>query len=626
VTQLSGDGLAFSVWSLKLNSFFRKIQPLTPNFPSLARLASGGKLQGINFLFSIVLSAASNAQTLLPPVITCVSTDGTTGNVKIVWTNPVLDPCGPFIGYILYGATNINGPYLAVDTITNPSQTNFTHSGANATILNWFYYMITVQNCPGSSSVASDTLQDEDLYSPELDYVTVTPGGVVIKWVPSSSSQTLGYIIYYFSGGFASAFDTVYGRTSDIYIDVNANPGAGAISYTIAAFDGCQTVPFNDSAHTTIHLTATVKACLQQVSLNWTPYQYWDGIASYNIETSIDNAPYAVAQSFPDGSYGFDYSTSGITGDTICFRITALRQGDNVPSSSNVVCFGNNQTRPIAFNYLRNVTVNAAGDVALEWYIDTAAGISSYEVKRSSDGNIFTALATLPVAAPVYLNTYSDTTAPTSSASFYYQVVSFDTCQGSLSSGIGRTILLTGSSTGTLNSLQWNTFELDNATVLSYTIYRLENGTLVPDTTLPPSIRSYDDVIATDVSGEGTFCYVVEATFRLDLPVGRETLTSTSNQLCLYQTPVIYVPKAFVPEGKNNYFKPTLLNPNVAEYEFVIFDRWGKKIFGTNLINVGWDGSYNGERLPLGGYAYYVRVVSRGGISQEKKGMVVLVR
>jgi len=190
--------------------------------------------------------------------------------------------------------------------------------------------------------------------------------------------------------------------------------------------------------------------------------------------------------------------------------------------------------------------------------------------------------------------------------------------------------LLTGTSSGLLNKLNWNAFELDNANVQSYTIYQVQNGTLVPDTTVSSATRSYDDPVAADISEDGSFCYVVVANFNLDIPgLVNENLTSASNQLCLYQPPVIYVPTAFVPRGavqENNYFKPTLLNPNVAEYEFMIFDRWGKKLFESNRVNIGWDGTNNGELMPLGGYAYYIKVVSKGGVALEKKGMVVLVR
>lgn len=571
------------------------------------------------------------SQTILPPVITCVTTDELTGDVKINWTIPVPHPCGPLIGYVLYGATDVNGPYFVInDTIRNPAQTNIVHYGANGTILNWFYFMVTLQDCPGSVSLSSDTVQEEPLFIPDWNYVTVSPGGVIVRWIPSPSTQTAGYIIYYITSSGTLPADTVYGRTTDMYVDFRAEPDRGSVVYTIEALDGCGNVSgLNGSPHRTIFLSASMQACQQQVALNWSPYYNWtSGIASYNIETSFDNAPFTVAQSFRDSSYGYNFPLTGITADSVCFRITAVRRGDNVSSASNTVCFSYTQTRPTAFLFLRNLSVNAAGGVDIQWCADSSADITSYFISRSADGISFTTIQTIPVSGPVFLNgPLNDVTAPTSSGSLYYQVTSIDSCGYSPQPSTGRTVFLTGTSSGTLNRLTWNAFELDNATVLSYTVYRLENGTLVPDTTVSAAILYYDDYVAEEISEDGSFCYVVEATFNLNVPgLMNENLTSSSNRLCLYQTPVIYVPKAFVPGGKNNYFKPVLLNPNVAEYEFIVFDRWGKKLFESGMVNMGWDGTSNGELMPLGGYAYYVRVVSKGGVTQEKKGMVVLVR
>lgn len=587
------------------------------------------------FLFICFIAATlfpnySLSQIIPPPAITCVNTEETDGDVTINWTIPTLDTsCGPFTAYLLYGAaSNPDSPYILIDSITDISETSAQHNGANGTVLDWFYYMVTVQDCPGSTSLPSDTVQEELLNTPDLDYVTVTSSGVEINWFPSVSSQTAGYIIYYFTdSGFAIPIDTVFGRNTGTYLDQNANPGAGPVSYTIAAFDGCSNPPtaFNDSAHRTIHLSVTIEPCLQQASLIWTPYRYWSGISAHNLEVSIDNGPFSVAEPLSGTTLSHIYSLSGISADSLCFRISAIRQGDNTPSSSNAVCFAYNQTLSTAFIDMRRVSVSSTGGVDIAWYVDSSARITSFDVERSTDGTSFTAIQSIPITNPVFLNNYMDASAPASAQSFYYQVRSFDACS-SRPSTKGRTILLRGTNNGNINSLNWNAFELENATVLSYTVYRLQNGLLVGDTVVPAATLAHEDLIVPDASDDGSFCYLVEASYNLDLPYVNENLTSASNELCLYQTPVIYVPNAFVPGGKNNTFKPVLQNPNISEYEFVVFDRWGKKIFETDMLSNGWDGTSNGEALPMGGYAYYIRVVSKGGVAQDKKGMVVLVR
>jgi gliding motility-associated-like protein len=317
----------------------------------------------------------------------------------------------------------------------------------------------------------------------------------------------------------------------------------------------------------------------------------------------------------------------GISGDTLCFRITAVHESNTYTSRSNIRCLPLSTVRSTTFNYLRNVTVNAAGTVDVQWYVDSAADINAYYVLRSLNGTSFSGIDTLPVTSPQFLNSYNDAQVTTSDNSYYYEVASYDECDFQLTTEPGRTILLEGDNNGVINTLDWNAFTLEHATVLDYTIYRVENGALVPITSVNPSTLTFEDDISTTLTEDGAFCYVVEANYRLEIPgIVTENLTSRSNEMCLYQKPVIFVPNAFVPSGKNNSFKPTLQNPNVAEYEFLIFDRWGKQLFSTDVLAAGWDGTNNGEAMPTGGYSYYIKVVSMGGEVEEKTGMVVLVR
>ena len=40
---------------------------------------------------------------------------------------------------------------------------------------------------------------------------------------------------------------------------------------------------------------------------------------------------------------------------------------------------------------------------------------------------------------------------------------------------------------------------------------------------------------------------------------------------------------------------------------FWVMNRWGEVIFYSNDINVGWDGTYNKQRCPLGVYSWKAR-------------------
>ena len=68
-----------------------------------------------------------------------------------------------------------------------------------------------------------------------------------------------------------------------------------------------------------------------------------------------------------------------------------------------------------------------------------------------------------------------------------------------------------------------------------------------------------------------------------------------------------YTPNAFTPDGDelNETFIPQL--GCTDDFEFWVMNRWGEVIFYSNDINVGWDGTYNKQRCPLGVYSWKAR-------------------
>jgi len=91
--------------------------------------------------------------------------------------------------------------------------------------------------------------------------------------------------------------------------------------------------------------------------------------------------------------------------------------------------------------------------------------------------------------------------------------------------------------------------------------------------------------------------------------------------------PFIFVPNAFTPdnsEGGNNilYVRSSI----VTEMTFTVYNRWGKVVFETSDMAKGWDGSYNGERMPAGVYVYYLQATCKDKQVFTKKGNVTILR
>ncbi|TVR77599.1 MAG: hypothetical protein EA412_10615 [Chitinophagaceae bacterium] len=589
---------------------------------------------GLLLLFTVVFCFIGgvkqlSAQTIMAPEILCVSTDENTGDVTISWELPT-DNCGPFEAYVLYGATNINGPYLVIDTIFDPLQEEYVHLNANATILTWFYYMETLRDCPGFVSLQSDTIQEEELITPEIEYVTVTEDGIEFFWDVSPSTQTEGYIVYYYvGGGFANIIDTVDGRFNNNFIDTTADPNSGSVSYTVATLGCNQTSLFNPSFHSTVYLEAGFQTCETNVALNWTPYEGWDStFLEYRVLYSSDDIDYDVGGTLTNTEFALPLSL--VEGDSVCVFVEAENTQNGFISASNKVCLNLDLVRPVAYQHMRNVTVNENNEVLIEWYQDGQADINSISVNRSDQSTGFSPIFTETVVPPLDpIGTLTDTEVNASQSSYYYTTTVQDDCDNTLNSGFARTIRLQGEAANSQNNLNWNAFEMENAVINQYVVYRLENTLPVQIGTTAPGERTFSEMVeGDDVTESGAFCYVVKAEYTLDIAdiAVTENLESRSNIFCIDQESIIYMPNAFVPGGTNNRLVPVITFNRHQSYEFKVFDRWGKVLFQTNNINVGWDGTASGSDLPLGGYAYVVRLVKENGDVYEKKGTVVLVR
>jgi gliding motility-associated-like protein len=88
----------------------------------------------------------------------------------------------------------------------------------------------------------------------------------------------------------------------------------------------------------------------------------------------------------------------------------------------------------------------------------------------------------------------------------------------------------------------------------------------------------------------------------------------------------IDIPNAFSPTGDHNKtLKVIHLGSATLEY-FRIYNRWGNKVFETNDINVGWDGTYNGQAQSQGVYVYEVKAITYKGRVFIKQGNITLMK
>jgi len=86
------------------------------------------------------------------------------------------------------------------------------------------------------------------------------------------------------------------------------------------------------------------------------------------------------------------------------------------------------------------------------------------------------------------------------------------------------------------------------------------------------------------------------------------------------------VPNAFTPQSGDVNSKIFVKGFGITKMRFIIWNRWGQKVFETNDRNIGWDGKYRGVIQPMDVYAYTLDVEFFDGTKTTKRGDITLIR
>lgn len=105
--------------------------------------------------------------------------------------------------------------------------------------------------------------------------------------------------------------------------------------------------------------------------------------------------------------------------------------------------------------------------------------------------------------------------------------------------------------------------------------------------------------------------------------VSKEFITINQKQC----TESFFMPTAFTPnaDGRNDFFKPTITG-NIQHYLFIIFNRWGQKVFETSDFNRGWDGTLKGKQQQTDCFIWACSYQFVGTPLKLEKGSVLLIR
>jgi gliding motility-associated-like protein len=591
------------------------------------------------YITVILSSIQVGAQSTLleSPILTCVhNLTASNTDIELLWNVPPV--LANFQQYEIYTATQRNGPYNLVQTISNPAQNSATlNVGDNSAI--YYVYMQTRRtvNNPAPLTPQSDTLDNNPNQKPPviIDFVSVNVDySVTLDWVASPYKEVIGYIIF-LPGG---ATDTVFGRLNTEYTDYASSASSKPNNYQIRTFEYCENYPDPKGRNGDISAPATtifakapfVDKCTQSATIEWTSYfapnttvlGYGAKVARgldliFENEYSVPSDSFSiVVEDIPDG-------------EIVCIRVyAALSNGDT--SYANMQCIvGDVYTSP-EYHAISNITV-LGDNVFITYHIDTLADIMGYDVERSSDSITFTKLTSgVSRIGDKYQLIFTDFSAKPSQEYYYYRIVALDSCNNPYYTNIGNTIFLEGEDEALDANISWNYFYLEDAKNIKINIYEIKFGDTIFIKTLNSSTTTHTQKNVFELDTLFEVCFYIEAVYNYTLPSGITIKDSSySNEICIKPTPKIFAPNAFNPSSVNKInrvFIPNFVFYTPKNYTLTIYDRWYREVFTTDNYKLGWDGIYKGEIAPNDSYIYYLRFEDGNNNTIEKKGSFLLLR
>lgn len=176
--------------------------------------------------------------------------------------------------------------------------------------------------------------------------------------------------------------------------------------------------------------------------------------------------------------------------------------------------------------------------------------------------------------------------------------------------------------------------QIDGSSVQAFADQTLVTpGTTVQLSALPASGVSYlwspGGLVSDPTSPTPTAIITQTTTFTLTVSDGictkSDEVTVTVHDL-LCEDPDIFVPNSFTPNGDGANDVLFVRGRHIAELEFMIFDRWGEKVFETRDKEIGWDGTFKGEQLDPAVFVYHLTAYCVDGQRYFTKGNVTLIR
>lgn len=266
---------------------------------------------------------------------------------------------------------------------------------------------------------------------------------------------------------------------------------------------------------------------------------------------------------------------------------------------------------------MRVVSVGSPDDrMIIEWQLAELSQADEFTIqKRTAGAGVWNDLITLPGNVFRYIETPLNTDV----SAYEYRVVSTNQCGTQINSEAHTSILLQGyqDENFDINMTYSPYFGWDNG-VDFYQVYEsINNGPfrLIPISPLP----NQSTLIQNDPD-QFKKCYRI-----LAHELEGNVTQSWSNEICFTFSPEIFVPNAFTPNNDNLNDGFGAQGIAIKEFNMLIYNRWGEKLYETNNIDDRWDATYRGDKVQMGTYVYLITFTDFDDKVYQRTGTINLI-
>lgn len=474
-----------------------------------------------------------------------------------------------------------------------------------------------IYGCEGDFSRELNISDPSNIPEGKIKVVTFNEAGdIVVEWYAVENLEIEKSLLY--RDDVNDPVSSINANSLQTYYD--DLPEAQPHCYHVRHLDACEFQSDRYEIHCPIWLTVSATRPFE-IDLNWTAYQGWDQVDAYEIYRMDGNNPVRIAV--------VPATTLSYTHDKLCkgdYTYFVKGVSHDLETRSNSATATAIYVENVTPSNIELVTVTQEEDaVYVEWNESTNAAWANFVLLKYDPNDPTMVISEIPLTR----TNYTDFNVKVDRNSYRYKVIEEDHCGLQTQTGLpGKSILLHGDFDGVSTTLNWSRYEEWERGVEKYLVqFRGNNGFETLAEVNPGTFSYIDADFHSEVQGE--YCYRVIAVSN-----GPVIDSSYSNTTCTVGESQVHVPNAFTPDGDgiNETFRPITQfarnydDGTYRDYQFAIYNRWGEKVFESNNMEEGWDGTYMGRRAPGGVYMYTVTVVGIDSKIHKVDGQVLLYR